>query len=538
MERNKNLVVNIPADGIQAAVVEDITKTEAEYRELAEKYVSVYLKNTSVGRMLFNVCYKRAVTDSNVADSVLYNIELGEDGKAIKDENGNSVKTISQAAEKTNMLNNFRTMIKRNIDVIEMLIDSTKVYGAEAWLSVRMNDHHFPDDIGFNSTLSHDRANVVGVNGSQMYMNHTVKVVQNYYKAYICELCEKYDIDGIELDFLRSAPVMSEVNEENIANLTNYIKDIRKKVNEMAEKKNRKIQLSARVYSTPEHNLSFGMDPAQWIADGSIDILAVEGWYIPTYYNIPIEEWRKNIDEKNIAGNKYTLLGGTDWAVRCDSTAKSGYIMWITLEQLKGFASAMFNKGADGIYFFNHFSPDGNGAWTYYVDENGVKIAKNILKDKLLAADSKAFSEKGVRTYVNTERDYSNTLYPVLVTDNVRYTAVMNTGTKPVNGHYTVIIGIDANEGYEENNLEVFINGTKLKQITDVQKATGFLWTKGQRCEPVADHVSETAARVMRFGVEDLSIIQDGDNNITIANKNAEKPQSVKWLEIQVQETE
>ena len=537
MERNPNVAVNIAADGIQTNVVADTTKSEAEYKVLADNYVSAYLKNAPVGKMLYNVCYKRAITDSDVVDSVLYNVELNEEGTPKLDENGAPIKTVSPAATGTTMLNNFRAMQERGIDVVEMLVNSTKDYGAEAWLSVRMNDHHYPDDIGFNSSLSYNRASEVGVNGSRTYMDHTNEVVQNYYKGYIRELCENYDIDGIELDYLRSAPVMSKVDAAHIQELNSYVSDLRDTVNEVAAKKGKKIQLSARVYSTPDHNLSSGIDPAQWIADGSIDMLAAEGWYIPTYYNIPIEDWRSEINAKNTDNHPYILLGGTDWAVRCDSAAKSGYMMWITLEQLKGFASAMYDRGADGVYFFNHFSPSGNGALTYYVDENGVKTVKNILKDKLIAADSKNAAEQGMRAYVNTCRDYSNTLYPIAISDSTGYTVTMNTGSKPTAGYYTVIVGIDANEGYTDNHLAVSVNGVRAKQIGDVPKATGFTWAASTSSEPAASHVSETAPRVMQFTVEDLSAIHDGENTITITNTATGKPQSVKWLEIQVDGT-
>ena len=86
MERNHSVAVNIAADGIQANVVADTTKSEAEYKELAENYVSAYLKDAPVGKMLYNVCYKRAITDSDVVDSVLYNVELNEDGTPAFDE--------------------------------------------------------------------------------------------------------------------------------------------------------------------------------------------------------------------------------------------------------------------------------------------------------------------------------------------------------------------------------------------------------------------------------------------------------------------
>ena len=190
--KNKNLVVNIAADGVQKAVISDTTLEPDAYKALAEQYVRTYLEGTSVGRILFNVCYKRTITDSNVFDSVLYNVALDEDGNALRDENGATIRSISPPAAGTDMLNNYRELILRGIDVIEMLVNAAKQYGAEAWLSVRVNDHHFADDPGFNSILSYSRADEVGVNGSRMCLDYSHHTVRNYYKAYLLELAGRY----------------------------------------------------------------------------------------------------------------------------------------------------------------------------------------------------------------------------------------------------------------------------------------------------------------------------------------------------------
>ena len=283
------------------------------------------------------------------------------------------MKTIVPVCESTTMLSKYRAMIERKIDVIDMVIGMTHDYEAEAWLSVRMNDHHFFDDPGFNSLFSYKYAEQVGVNHSRTYLDFSKTAVQNYYKAYITELCEKYDIDGIELDFLRSCPIMTNVNEENRQTLNRFVQEIRNIIDQFSEKRGKEIRLSARVYPEEQMNLDYGVDAAQWIADGSISTLVVEGWYIPTYYHIPVHNWRESIDARNTQNYPYSLLCGADWAVRCDSRAKEGYIMWLTLEQLKGFASSAYESGADGIYFFNHFNPNSDaGAITYYIDEDGV----------------------------------------------------------------------------------------------------------------------------------------------------------------------
>ena len=530
MVRNMGICVNIAADGFETVVIKDTEAEEEVYRKNIEEYVAEYLSDTNVGRMMYNVSYRRSVVDSDTVDSMLYNVARDEKGFLIRDENGNVTKTVAPETSAT-LLAKYRRMIERGIDVMGMAVDETHRYGAEAWFSIRMNDHHYLDDSGFNSSFSYDTPKASGIDNGKNYMDFTKPAVQAYYKEYVRELCERYDIDGIELDFLRSCPIMSFATSKKREMINAFISELRSITNEVSAAKGKKIGLAARIYSEEAENLGYGIDAAQWIAEGSIDQLTVEGWYIPTYYSIPVEEWRKSIDERNVNNNPYMLLCGTDWAVRCDSTAYSGYIMWITLEQFRGFVSSAYSKGADGIYIFNHFNPRSDaGATTYYID-SGKKEAHNVLKEKLRAANSAEDAEKWTRAYVNTCRDYHNTLYPINVGD--AYTFELNTGTRAVN-EYVVIVGIDSKEGYTEDLLRVTVNGIEAEQINDISCETGFEWKVSTSNEPVAQHISEVAPRAMQFSIKDLSAIKNGVNTITVTNTDSSRPQSIKWLEIRV----
>ena len=528
--RNMNVCVNIAADGFEGEIIKSTTARPSVYAENVKAYVARYLEGTNVGRMMYNVSYRRSVVDSDTVDSMLYNVARDADGFLIRDASGKTKKTLSPEPTAP-MLKLYRTMMEREIDIFAMAVAETHTYEAEAWFSIRMNDHHYTDDPGFNTSFSYDTPEVSGIGGLRRSMDFTKPAVQAYYKEYVRELCEKYDIDGIELDFLRSCPIMSTVNDENRENLNEYIASLRAVIDEVAKEKGKTIGLSVRVYSEEKQNLDYGIDVAQWIADGSVEQVTVSGWYVPTYYNIPIEEWRESIDARNVQGYDYTLLAGTDWGVRCDSRPYVGYLMWITLEQFKGFVSASYAKGADGIYLFNHFLPDNDhGGTTYYVDRAGYKTREFVMTEKLLAADSQAKAEEGTRVYVHTCRDSENTLYPISI-GKTSYKFTINTGTAPEN-EYIVRVGIDACEGYRDDLLSVKVNGFRTEQTFDVTAEGGFKWSKSDAAEPVAQHVSETCARVLQFSLADIDMLEDGENTIEILSKNTGFPQSIKWLEI------
>jgi len=71
--RNKNVVVNIPSDGLEEEVIRTMDADVEVYRRNVKRYISEFLQDTVCGRMFFNVCYKRSVVHSNVADTFLYN---------------------------------------------------------------------------------------------------------------------------------------------------------------------------------------------------------------------------------------------------------------------------------------------------------------------------------------------------------------------------------------------------------------------------------------------------------------------------------
>lgn len=425
------------------------------------------------------------------------------------------------------MLNNYRVMIERGIDVIEILIRAARRYGAQVWLSVRMNDHHFPDDPGFNSMLSYTRADELGVNGSRTYMDYSHPAVRRYYMAYLLELCRKYDIDGLELDFLRSAPLLSDPGPQGQLILNRFLRDVK---TEISAASSGRVRLSARIYSTPEHNLSFGIDAAQWIADGSLDSLTVSSFYIPTFFSIPIDQWRMQIDKRNTANHPYSILAGTDWAVRCDSRDGIGCLVWLTLEQLRGFASSAYHRSADGIYFFNHFSTDNTyGAVCFYMDERGDLVPRNVLRDKFFAAASRKASESGLRSYVNTCRTFYNDLYPIWLSAGDTFTAVINTGSRFDSGTYCIILGLD--EGSDAP--EVYINGIAADRGVPLDKpnGSGVLALEGNM--PVARHISEVAPIVLRYDLQVLDTVRDGDNTLRLALSGNADHASVKWVEIQ-----
>ena len=94
------LAVNIPADGLFLAILNKANNdfSNENCSEIIKRYIDKHLE-AKPDIILLNVCYRRCLTPSNVFDSYLYNIETDKDGFALKNQNNETIKTLSPATE-------------------------------------------------------------------------------------------------------------------------------------------------------------------------------------------------------------------------------------------------------------------------------------------------------------------------------------------------------------------------------------------------------------------------------------------------------
>ena len=90
----------------------------------------------------------------------------------------------------------------------------------------------------------------------------------------IRELAERYDFDGLELDWMRFGLHFRPGHEaEGAALLTEFTAEVRSVLNEWQRKRGHRIRLGARVPSRPETALGLGMDAVTWGRQGLVDML-------------------------------------------------------------------------------------------------------------------------------------------------------------------------------------------------------------------------------------------------------------------------
>ena len=232
------------------------------------------------------------------------------------------------------------------VEPYSIAIDTIKKYNAQAWFSVRMNEFHYLNLEYARSTMNN---NEEYKNNENSALDFAHEEVRDYFKNYILELCKNYDIDGIELYLMRGIYYFSKnLSVKEKSDIMNaYLKEIKAGIEEINKRLGKDIKISARILSVIEENEKVGLDVRTWAKEGLFDRINVANFHTTLDNNIEIEKWRA------IFGST-PITVGADCAV---ASTNSEYKRRLTVDNdlLRGFSKASLERGADGIYIFNHF---------------------------------------------------------------------------------------------------------------------------------------------------------------------------------------
>lgn len=170
--------------------------------------------------------------------------------------------------------------------------------------------------------------------------------VRSHYLAVIREALERYDVDGIELDFNRY-PAFFKKGEVDAPVMTDFMRQVHGIVKQAALEKEKPKKLLIRVPESPRHALGIGLDVEEWVRQGWIDAVIVgQGWI---FSNNPLAPWLEITRP-----NQVPVYGAIE---RVPQYPNRYFVRFATPEGLRAAASMLKENGADGIYFFNLISP-------------------------------------------------------------------------------------------------------------------------------------------------------------------------------------
>ena len=166
--------------------------------------------------------------------------------------------------------------------------------------------------------------------------------VRRYFLGILSEACRRYELDGVELDWLRD-PFCFREGEVNVATMTAFVHDARAIVDAAAKRRGHPIRLVTRVPVTPEKTLYCGLDVEAWLKAGWLDaVIAGPG---TSFSSCPLELWVA------LAHRYGVPVYGAIEPRNLQSIPRFG-----NAETLRAGAATLWEKGADGLYFFNFFN--------------------------------------------------------------------------------------------------------------------------------------------------------------------------------------
>lgn len=266
----------------------------------------------------------------------------------------------------TNML----ALHEEGIDYPAHVIEGSRRRHMSPWITLRMNDVHDQDNLEHpihgrfwceHAEFWRDSSR----QGSNSYFGRAFDFgqdeVRDYYMALIDETLERYDVDGLELDFLRE-PFLFSVGAEQKGRplLTEWVGQVRARVDAAALRRGHPVLLGVRTPSRRAVAEAFGLDPLAWARAGWLDLLVVSPRWSTIEFDMPLNEWRQQLE-----GCTLTLAGGLEILVGRHWTAPKRPV---TAAEARGAAAQVLAGGADVVYLFNYFQsadaatiPD---AWT------------------------------------------------------------------------------------------------------------------------------------------------------------------------------
>jgi hypothetical protein len=269
-------------------------------------------------------------------------------------------------------IGNNLAVYQQGVDYPGRMISRCRRDGISPWITLRMNDCHYnniPDHPFHGSFWKKNpqfaRKNCPGYFATCLDYAHPE--VRDFYMALVDESLNRYDVDGLELDFMRECFLFSAGKEaEGMPILTAWMRDVRKRVDAAAARRQHPIHLSVRVPSRPETAQALGFDVVNWAKEGVIDVLVPTPRWATLEFDMPLEQWRELLGTA-----KVTLAGGLEILYR---PFPAGPAAPVSPELAKGAAMSVLSRGADAVYLFNYFQDaDPHAKWSLPVYTSTLK---------------------------------------------------------------------------------------------------------------------------------------------------------------------
>ena len=253
-------------------------------------------------------------------------------------------------------------MFAEGTDPLQVNIEFARKNGFEIFWSNRMNDTHDADhrvDKPFFLWTKFKENNpqyLFGSIGEQLpngrwsSVDFSHRKIRDLCVRFFKEVCDNYDVDGVELDFLRHFELFKTVGKGGIATqeqldmLTDMVRQIRKATEEAGMKRGNPILVLTRIPTSPEYAKRAGIDIKKWIDEELVDIVVGSCYFRLDFW----ETFVKLGEGKNV--KMYAGLSESRITMEHPALIRQQNSVF------RARAAAAWTAGVDGLYSFNEYN--------------------------------------------------------------------------------------------------------------------------------------------------------------------------------------
>jgi hypothetical protein len=409
---------------------------------------------------------------------------------------------------------NGKRLAEAGLDPYAIWIARCREKEISPWLSMRMNDLHNADTTSNYLHSSFWRLhpefwrvpNGSGSPWTNRALNYVHAEVRRHQMDFVDELLERYDADGLELDWMRFGYHLTPGREREEGQvLTAFVRDVRSRVDAWSAKRGHRIRLAARVPAHPDAAAGLGMDGVQWAREGLVDLLVPCPFWTTSDFDIPVELWYERLGD---AAARVTVAPGLEFNAR---PWPAGAAVANDLEAARGFAAACRQRGADSLYLFNWMDSE-----TRPVGEDDYA---RLLREGLGADEVR----KGPRRHPVCFRDTVPAGFPNGVCLPVEGPAGgsfrLHLGPRPTTGSLWAVVGLAQREGVATASLTGTLNSTTLGPAQPVSEIS---------------HFGGGTVHALKLAAP-LAAMREGSNELVLQQPAGEPAQQLVWVEIRIE---
>ncbi|MEN8229131.1 MAG: family 10 glycosylhydrolase [Bacteroidota bacterium] len=425
------------------------------------------------------------------------------------------------------LLNPALDLKEAGIDPLAETIKQCRRRGMSVWISIRMNDQHTQHPYLRCPLMDKEEYRYQGG------LDHRFPEVRDYYFNFIQEVVERYDIDALELDWMRTLPGTT---KEDTAVMTTWLNDIRKVVDAKARETGRYIYYGMRFPANYSRLMLKGLDVKTLASSGVLDFVCPSN-FMATAWAMPIDQIKQDLGE-DVALFGYTELWFNELCRWSDKHQQNFYLFNnVSGPALRANAAGKLVLGAAGIIQYNFFCGDLERKMRFPVPSSKYSELKGLGNLETLRGHSKHYSiGSNIRRY-NDEFDLERPL-PTILEPHQNHTFRIPMCKEPDDRGLKLILqtvtGTDGADPVKEINVR--LNGYASSSSSVATDSVLFpeVYEPFNRYPPKSQRLNWTSPieeiKACNTGFA-VSVVREGWNEISVTNVS-DQPVRLMSLEI------